>query len=50
MSSTTDQIEKMARDIVVLKINEDLQECKTLEDYEEVKQKYAQLAAQIPVR
>ena len=50
MSSTTDQIEKMARDIVILKINEDLRECKTLEDFLEVQQKYAKLAEEIPVR
>lgn len=50
MSSTTDQIEKMARDIVILKINEDLKECQTLEDFLEVQKKYAEMAKDIPVR
>ena len=36
MSSTSDQIEQLARDIVILKINEDLRDFKTIEDFEDV--------------
>ena len=50
MPSTTDQIEQLARDIVILKINEDLQSCRTLEDFEEIRKKYEELAKEIPVR
>ena len=50
MSTTTDQIEKLAKEVVILKIDGDLSECKTLEDFQEVQRKYAELAKEITAR
>ena len=50
MSSNTDQIEQLAKEIVILKINEDLRNCRTLEDFEEVRKNYEKLASDISIR
>ncbi|MBR1628379.1 MAG: hypothetical protein IJ679_03810 [Lachnospiraceae bacterium] len=47
MSTTTDQIERMAKEISILKFNEELEDCKSLEDLDELKKKYAALAKEI---
>ena len=50
MSSTTDQIERMAKEIMILKFSDELKECKTVEDYQEVQKKYEDLAKEIQSR
>ncbi len=50
MSTTTDQIERLTRDLVISKVAEDLKECKSLEDFERIRDKYVALSEEIPVK
>jgi hypothetical protein len=46
MPSASDTIEKLAKQLERLKFLSDLRECKTLEDYEQVKKKYEILCSE----
>ena len=50
MSSTSDQIERMAKELVILKVADDLKQCNSLEDFEKVRDKYVALAEEISIR
>lgn len=50
MSTTTDQVERMAKEISILKFWEELEKCETLEEFQELKQQYKALANEISIR
>ena len=50
MSSTTDQVERMAKEISILKFHEELENCETIEDFQALKEQYKSLAMEISLR